>query len=85
MNSEQEIEKATEKYLSALKAQNEEKFNQQLKEQVNEIITAITHLMPADIAFPDLVKDITKMSKNYKSNQFVISDLEQLTFLSTEA
>jgi len=45
---EQDIQKTTEKYLSELKAQDEEKFNRQLKEQLNDIITAITNLIPPD-------------------------------------
>jgi len=46
--SEQDLQKTTEKYLSELKAQDEGKFNRQLKEQLNDIITAITNLIPPD-------------------------------------
>jgi len=40
--SEQDIQKATEQYLSTCLAQDEEAFNRQIKEQLDEIITAIT-------------------------------------------
>jgi len=46
--SEQKIQKTTEKYLSELKAQDEEKFSRQLKEQPNDIITTIAGLLPPD-------------------------------------
>jgi hypothetical protein len=46
--SEQDIQKATEKYLSTCLAQDEEVFNRQIKEQLNEIITAITDSLPQD-------------------------------------
>jgi transcriptional/translational regulatory protein YebC/TACO1 len=44
--SEQDIQKTTEKYLSNCLAKDEEEFNRQLKEQFDDIITAITDLIP---------------------------------------
>ncbi len=46
--SEQDIQKATEQYLSTCLAQDEEVFNRQIKEQLDEIITAITDSLLQD-------------------------------------
>jgi hypothetical protein len=44
--SEQDIQETTEKYLSKCLHKDEEEFNRQLKEQLDDIITAITELIP---------------------------------------
>ncbi|OAD19251.1 hypothetical protein THIOM_005127 [Candidatus Thiomargarita nelsonii] len=64
-NFEQEIQKTTEKYLSELKAQDEEKFNRQLKEQLNDIITAITNRLPQDKDQDDIQQTIQKYIKTF--------------------
>jgi len=65
-NFEQEIQKTTEKYLSNLKAQDEEEFNRQFKEQLNDIITAITNLLSLDKEQDEVVQQtIQKYIKTY--------------------
>ena len=46
--SENDIQKITEQYLSTCLANGEEQFNQQLKEQFDDIITAIIDSLPGN-------------------------------------
>jgi site-specific recombinase XerC len=45
--SEIDLQKNTEQYLSNLKAKDEQEFNRQLKEQLDDLITAITDSLPS--------------------------------------
>ena len=65
--SEQEIQKITDKYLSAKLAQGEEEFNRQLKKQFDDVITAITDLLPQDKYFdPNEIRQLVQ--KHVKAN-----------------
>jgi len=65
--SEQDIQKATEQYLSTCLAQDEEVFNRQIKEQLNEIITAITDFLPQDTDqnHPNVRQSVQKHIKTF--------------------
>jgi hypothetical protein len=65
--SEQDIQKATEQYLSTCLAQDEEAFNRQIKEQLDEIITAITDSLLQDTEqnHPSVQQSVQKHIKTF--------------------
>ncbi|RKZ91333.1 MAG: hypothetical protein DRR19_07480 [Candidatus Parabeggiatoa sp. nov. 1] len=58
--SEQDIQKTTEQYLSNCLHKDEEEFNRQFKEQLNDIITAITDSLPLNKDQNDVRQSVQK-------------------------
>ncbi|OQY49713.1 MAG: hypothetical protein DRR08_25705 [Candidatus Parabeggiatoa sp. nov. 2] len=58
--SENDLKKTTEQYLSDSLAKNEEDFNRQLKEQLDDLITAIIDSLPRDKAQHEVRESVQK-------------------------